>query len=198
MKKSFIALVGMALLFAACNNNKQKENITITDKEGKNVTLDPGAAKDAAQDMLQMREKLSAMAPLSSDELRALVPDRVMDAPLTNADVSNSAGTNVASAEYKLNDTASVKLDIIDCAGPGGAGFYNMQFMNMLNMNSDDEDEYMKTIEFEGGKALENCRKKRNRCSLTFFNGDRFLVSLQGNNTGIDALKEAAKGMDLK
>lgn len=198
MNKIFIPLL-FSLLIIACNNNKHEETITVTDKDGKEkVTIDPNGMKDAATTMLQRKEELAALTPLTQDEIKALVPERMMDAPLKDLDANAAMGATVAEANYKLNDTANLKLEIIDCAGPGGSGMFGMQYLQMINVNSDDEDEYIKTIDFNGGKAMENCKKKHNKCTLVYFSGNRFLVSLTGENIGIDALKEAAKGLDIK
>lgn len=199
MNKIFIQLLLSSMFFVACNNNKPKDSITITDKDGKEkVTIDPNGMKDAAENMLQRKEELIALTPMTPDELKALVPERMMDAPLKDVDVNSAMGATVAEANYKLNDTTSLKLEIIDCAGPGGSGVFSMQYIQMMNVNSDDEDEYVKTIDFNGGKAMENCKKKRNKCTLVYLSDNRFLVSLTGENIGMDALKEAAKRLDIK
>jgi hypothetical protein len=107
-------------------------------------------------------------------------------------------GATVANADYKINDSTNLKLEIVDCAGPGGAGMFGMQYLDMINVNSDDEDEYEKTIDFNGGKAFENCKKNYNKCSITFLSGNRFLLSLRGENVGISELKDLAKGLNIK
>jgi hypothetical protein len=59
----------------------------------------------------------------------------------------------------------------------------------------EDEEEYTRTVDFEGGKALENCQKLRSECVFTFFGGNRFLVSLVGQYVNADELKKAAKSL---
>ena len=107
-------------------------------------------------------------------------------------------GASTAEAKYKINDSADIKVSIIDCAGPGGAGIYSMQYLGMLNIQQDDEDEYTKTIDFNGGKAFENCRKDRNECTFTYFSSGRLLISLEGDNVGINTLKDVAKSFKTK
>lgn len=198
--KTIVALLLVAsLIFAACNNDKPKDSITISDKDGKEkITIDPTKMQDAAQDMQQLKEELTKLTPLTPDELKALVPEELMGAARAGLDVNAAMGATVANADYKINDSTKLKLEIVDCAGPGGAGMFGMQYLNMINVNSDDEDEYVKTIDFNGGKAFENCKKNRNRCTLAYFSGNRFLVSIRGDNVGIDALKDLAKGLKIK
>lgn len=199
MKNIFTLLLLSSLIFIACNNDKPKDGITVSDKDGKKqVTIEPGKLKDAAQDMQQLKEELTKLTPLTTDELKTLVPRELMGTAATDIDVNAAMGATVANANYKINDSTDLKLEIVDCAGPGGAGMFGLQYINMLNVNSDDEDEYVKTIDFNGGKAFENCKKNRNRCTLAYFSGNRFLISLRGDNVGIDALKDLAKGLSIK
>lgn len=199
MKKVIAPLLVLSLFFMACNNNKSKDDVTISDENGKKeVSVDLNQAKDAALDMQKKKDELSKLTPLTTDELKALVPKELMGAAVSDIDVNTAMGATVANADYKINDSVDLKLEIVDCAGPGGAGMFGMQYLNMINVNSDDEEEYVKTIDFNGGKAFENCKKKRNRCTLAYFTGDRFLVSLRGDNVGMDALKDLAKEFKIK
>ena len=197
MKRFSSLLLASALLIAACNN-KSKEGVTITSKDGKEqVTIDPDEMPDAAQDMLKKREELGKLTPLTSDELKTLIPGQLFGVTQSDLDVSSAMGASIASAKYKINDSADVKLSIIDCAGPGGAGIYSMQYLGLYNFHEDNEKEYTKTIDFNDGKGFENCKKLRNQCTFTYFSS-RFLISLEGDNVGIDALKDAAKGLNIK
>lgn len=189
-----------SLLFMACNNNKPKDDsIAASNKDGKEqVNNNPASIKNAVENMLLLKEGLAKLTPLTPDELKALVPQELMGAAVSDVDVNVAMGAAVATADYKINDSADLKLEIVDCAGPGGAGIFGMQYINMIDVNSDDEDEYVKTIDFNGGRAFENCKKKKNRCTIAFMSGNRFLVSLRGDNVGIDALKDLAKGLRIK
>lgn len=198
MKKFISCLLVATLFITACNNNKAKESVTVTSKDGtEKATFDPTALQEAAQDLQKKKDELTGMTPLTEDQLKALIPEQLMGANRSDIDVSASSGANIVDADYKINDSTDIKLTVIDCAGPGGAGIYNMQFLGMYNVQEDNEDEYTKTIDFNGGKAFENCKKKRAECTLTYFSGGRFMVTLDGDNVGIDALKTAAKGLKL-
>lgn len=195
MKRTFFLLLISFLFFIACNNDKPKNEVTIRDENGKEkVIID----MDQVQDMQKRKEELAQLTPLSADELKAMVPAQLMGVEASGVDVESAIGANVVDAEYTINDSAEIKLEIVDCAGPGGAGVFGMQYLNLINVNSDDEEEYVRTIKLNGGKALENCRKKKNRCSLVWFSANRFLVSLRGDNIGIDALKEVAMSMKFQ
>ncbi len=199
MKYTLSLLLVAAIVISSCNNNKSKDSVTITSENGKEqVTIDPTQMQDAAVDMQKQKEELGKLTPLSADELKALVPEQLMGVNHSDMDVSSAMGASVVTAKYKITDSTDVKLSVVDCAGPGGAGIYSMQYLGMYNFQEDNEKEYTKTIDFNGGKAFENCKKTRNDCTLTYFSGGRFLISLEGDNVGIDALKDAAKGLNIK
>jgi hypothetical protein len=198
MKRTCSVLAAFTTLIIACNN-KAKETTTVTSKDGtEQVTIDPKKLQEAAQDMQKIKEELTNLKPLTADELKAYFPAQLMGAPAADLEVSAFSGASVAEAKYKINDSADIKLTVIDCAGPGGAGIYNMQYLGMYNFEEDNDEEYTRSIDFNGGKAFENCKKTRNDCTFTYFSGGRFLISLEGDNVGIDALKNVAKGLNIK
>jgi hypothetical protein len=200
MRRLSFLFVATALLLAACNNNKKttKEEKAALEEIKDNMTTDP--SKNPANNLDEMQkaqENLQKLPPLSLDQLKALIPEQLLGAKRSSYSANSAMGTGVANAEYRLNDTSDVKLMVYDCGGPAGAGIYGLQYMGMFNMESETEHDYTKTISYNGGKAFEHCQKDRNDCTLTFFGGNRFLVTLEGNNVGIDALKEAGKSLKL-
>ena len=199
MKTLVALLLTFVLFIAACNNKKPKDSVTITSKDGtEQVTVDANQMQKAAEEMEKIKDELGKLTPLTADELKAIFPAELMGASASDVEAASAMGASTAEAKYKINDSADIKVSIIDCAGPGGAGIYSMQYLGMLNIQQDDEDEYTRTIDFNGGKAFENCRKDRNECTLTYFSGGRLLISLEGDNVGIEALKNAAKGLKTK
>ena len=199
MKTIVALLMASALFITACNNNKPKDSVTITSKDGtEQVTVDANQMQNAAEEMEKTKDELGKLTPLTADELKAIVPAEVMGTAVSGLEVASAMGASTAEAKYKVNDSTDIKISIIDCAGPGGAGIYSMQYLGMMNIQQEDEDEYTKTIDFNGGKAFENCRKDRNECTLTYFSGGRLLISLEGENVGINTLKDVAMGLNKK
>jgi hypothetical protein len=178
-------LLAAIILLAACKS-KPKETTVITSPDGKEtVTIDPGKMQDAAQDMEKQKSDLEKLTPLTMDQLKALIPETLM-------------GAGLARGEYELNDSTSISLNIYDCGGPAGAGIYSMQYMTMYNFQQESDEEYTRTIDFNGGKAFEHCEKATNDCTLTYFSGGRFMVTLEADHVGADTLKQAASGLNIK
>jgi hypothetical protein len=101
--------------------------------------------------------------------LKALIPENLMGAKRTNYTASAAMGAGLARGEYELNDSTRLSLNIYDCAGSAGAGIYSMQYLGMYNLQQESDEEYTKTVDFNGGKAFEHCEKATNNCTLTYF-----------------------------
>lgn len=199
MKQLSSFLLSVTLLLAACNNNKPKDTATFTSEDGKEkVTVDMKQMQNAAADMEKQKAELEKLTPLTIDQLKAMIPETLMGVARKNLNASTTMGAGLATAKYEINDSMDIKLNIYDCAGSGGAGIYSLQYLGMMNMQQESDEEYTKTVDFNGGKAFEHCEKASNDCTLTWFAGGRFLVSLEGDHVGADALKQAARGLDIK
>ena len=199
MKQIILVFVAITLFLGACNNKKPKETTVITSDDGKEkVTINTNQMQNAMQDMEKQKSELEKLTPLSMDQLKALIPETMMGAKRTNFSASSAMGAGSAQGEYELNDSTRVSLNIYDCAGSAGAGIYSMQYMSMFNFQQESDDEYTRTIDFNGGKAFEHCEKASNDCTISYFSGGRFLVTLEGDHVGADALKQVAKGLNIK
>jgi len=99
---------------------------------------------------------------------------------------------------FTNKDCIISSLIIYDCAGSAGAGIYSLQFLGMMNMQQESDDEYTKTVEFNGANAFEHCDKTSNDCTFTYFAGGRYLVTLEGDNVDAEALKQAARALNIK
>ncbi|MBS1653806.1 MAG: hypothetical protein JSU05_03095 [Bacteroidetes bacterium] len=199
MRQFILSALAISLLISACNNNKKPGDITIKDKDGNGeVTVNVNNMAQAADAMKAKAEELQKLTPLSLDQLKALIPATLMGAEKKSFSANSMMGVSTAEARYEINDTSSIKLNIFDCAGNAGAGIYNMQFLAMMNFQQEDENGYTKTIDFMGGKAVEKASNHNENTELHYLSGDRFLVTLEGNNVSVDALKDAAKSLNIK
>lgn len=198
MKRFSILLLAGMIIFAACNNKKPKE-VTVVSEDGKEkVTVDANQAPNVAADMQKQAEALQKLPTLSLDQVKALFPATLMGSKQSNYSATSMAGASYGHADYRANDSTNISVVVYDCAGTAGAGIYSAQYMTMMNFQQEDDAKYSKTIDFMGGRAIEQCQKATVDCSLTYFTGGRFLVILEGRNVGADGLKQAAKELDLK
>lgn len=192
--KQTVLFISAIIVLASCNNNKPGNN-TDTDKK---VVVTPNQMENAVQDMEKQKEALGKLTPISPDELKAMVPETLLGAARTNIDANNAMGATLVTADYELNDSSSATLTIYDCAGPGGAGIYSMQYLGLLNIKEDNPEEYTRSVVFNGSTAFEHCDKTTNDCAFTFFAGGRYLITIEAANVSMDELKKAASGLNIK
>ncbi|MGZ8542022.1 MAG: hypothetical protein ACXWV6_15330 [Chitinophagaceae bacterium] len=198
MKHVFLLFSAAVCLLTACNNNK-KPGITVTSEDGKTTTtVSPNAMAETADAFTKKAEELQKLAPYTLDQMKALLPEELAGAKRSKFSANSAMGAAYAEGEYPINDSTELELKIFDCAGQAGAGIYSMQYLGLMNFQSESDDEYTKSIEFKGGKAVEHVDKRNNNSTLTYLSGDRLLVTLEGRNTGIDLLKQAAGNLNLK
>jgi hypothetical protein len=107
-------------------------------------------------------------------------------------------GAATCNATYKSEDGKELKLSIFDCAGEAGAGIYSMRYWTLWNFQQEDDNGYQKTVDFNGGKAIEKYTKYNEEYGLTYMSGDRFLVNVEGEKTGLEAVKQAAGSLNIK
>lgn len=194
----FLFIIVLFLLATACNNNK-KPGVYVTSEDGKTTTtFETNDMVKVADDFQKKTEELQKLSPYTLDQMKALLPDELAGAKRSKFSANSAMGAAYAEGDYTINDSTQLELKIFDCAGQAGAGIYSMQYLGMMNFQSESDEEYTKTIEFNGGKAVEHLNKSNNRSTLTYLAGDRLLVTLEGRNTGIDLLKKAAESLNLK
>lgn len=199
MNRILSLLLVTAFVSISCNSNKDK--ITVKDANGNKATIDLSDVKDMAKSMeinQGKSENLKKLSPLSLDQMKALIPEEFMGMKRSSFNTANAMGVATCNANYKSENGQELKVEILDCAGEMGTNMYSMRFLGLWNFEEENDNGYQKTIDLNGDKAIEKYSKSSNRYELTYFANDRFLVNLEGENVGIDFLKQAAKNLNLK
>ena len=195
MKKYFVPFFLFALI--SCNNNPGK--ITVKSDDGKSTaTVDVSSAEKSTEQMQNKAEELKKLSPLSVDQLKTLLPEELAGIKRSTYNASTAMGIAVGEAEYRKDDTSVIKLAVYDCAGETGAAYYSATYWMKMNMQSESDDGYTKTVDFMNGKAVESYEKSSNKYTLVYFGNDRVLISLEGENISLDDLKDAAKSLNVK
>lgn len=198
--KLLLSLITVAVLFCiSCNSNKDK--ITVKDADGNKATIDLSDINDVAKSMeinLSKTEGLKKLSPLTMDQLKALIPEEFMGMKRSSFNTTNAMGVASCNARYKSEEGKELKIEILDCAGEMGANFYSIRFFGLWNIEEENDNGYQKTIDLNGEKAIEKFDKSGNRYELTYFTNERFLVNLEGENIGVNDLKQASKNLNLK
>ena len=179
--KHLSPFIGFVLILVlACNNNK-KPGVTVTSEDGKTTaTINTNELSKTADAFQKKAEELQKLSPYTLDQMKAMLPEELAGTRRSKFSANSAMGAAFAEADYKINDSTDLELKIFDCAGQAGAGIYSMQYLGMMNFESESDDEYTKSVDFKGGKAIEHLNKRNNRATLTYLAGDRLLVTLEG------------------
>ena len=157
--------------------------------------VDAATGKELAKEFDSKIEDLQKLKPYSNDEMKALLPETLGGVTRSNVNVTNMMGTSYASADYEINDSTTVSLKILDCAGEAGAGIYSIQFLAALREQHEDEHEITRTINFNGEKAIEHFEKNGSEAALMWMAKGRLMATLEGNDVSIEKIRELAAGL---
>lgn len=182
----------LLLVFTACNSNKKPaDKIEKKDAAVKSMTA-PVDEKE------KKTEELKKASQLTLEQMRILLPAELDSAKEKNYVASTQFGYGLASAEYPKTRSRSIKVTLYDCAGESGAVNYFENYWNNLNVQKQTDQEFMKTIDFEGGKAVETHKKDLNFSTLTFVIRGRLVIVMEGKNIQPEELEAAAKKLHQK
>ncbi|MFI5187622.1 MAG: hypothetical protein ACHQF0_12905 [Chitinophagales bacterium] len=199
MKSTILSLLTMGIFLASCNNNKPKP-LTITSDDGKSkVSVDMSSVTAATSDMQKKMDELKKLTPLSTDQLKTMLPEEIMGMKRSSFNANSMMGFASAEATYKDSSSEKqINLSIFDCAGEAGAGVYSLSYWTKMNMQSETDNGYTKSVDFNGQKAVESYEKGNDSYELTYVASDRLLVTVKGEKTGLDAVKQTAQNLNLK
>ena len=199
MKRVFVSLMALCIVFAACKSRNDK--ITIKDEKGNKATIDVSGINEAAKKMEENAgeaEKLKKLTPLTIDQVKALIPNELLGMQRSSFSANSAMGVSVGKGTYKGDGDKELNIEIIDCAGEVGSTWYTMRYFSLWNFQQEDDNGYQKTIDFNGGKAIEKYTKSNDRYELTYFGNDRFIVQIDGEKVGLDGIKQVASNLNLK
>jgi hypothetical protein len=189
--KRFLFVAMVSLFFAACNSDKKSTQTENKDTVVKSMTA-PVDEKE------KKTEELKKAPQLTIEQMRILLPHELDSATEKNYLASTQFGYGIASAEYPKSKSRVIKVTLYDCAGEMGAVNYFENYWDKLNVNSQTENDFIRTVDFEGGQAVETYKKDLNLSTFTFVIRDRLVIIMEGKNISSEELEEAAKKLHKK
>jgi hypothetical protein len=194
MKRILIYSLAAGLLFTACKG----KGTTFTSEDGDQVTVDLSEVQNTADEMTKKMEELKKLAPLTVEQIKVMLPDELLGMKRSSFNATTAMGFATGDAEYTKDDTTSLRLTVWDCAGEAGSSFYALNYWTKMSMESQNDDGYTKTVDFMGGKAVEDYKKYNEAYTLTFTSNERLMVTIAGQHVPLSTLKDAAKALNLK
>lgn len=189
--KQILLVIMVSFFFAACGGKKAEDK-----KETKEATVK--AMSTPVDEKAQKTEELKKAQQLTLEQMRVLLPHELDSATERNFLSSTQFGYGLASIEYPKTKSRAIKVTLYDCAGELGSANYFENYWNYLNVNKETDQEFTKTIDFEGGKAVETYKKDMNLSTLTFVIRERLVIIMEGKNMKPEELESAAKKLHKK
>jgi hypothetical protein len=190
--KRFLIVTIVSLVFAACSGDKKSgDKIEAKDVAIKSMT-------SPVDEREKKTEDLKKAPQLTIEQMRILLPHELDSATEKNYLASTQFGYGLASAEYPKSKSRVIKVTLYDCSGEMGAANYFENYWNKLNVHNLTENEFIRTVDFEDGKAVETYKKDLNLSTFTFVVRDRLVIVMEGKNISSDQLEEAAKKLHKK
>ena len=190
-----LLILAIAGIVTACEvPGKDPDKISMTDENGNEVSIDKEFVNNRVAIMNELQEKadkLKTLIPITLDEAKALLPTTLGGITITDEDLDSGNGIVKASAEYK-SGTREIELEIYDCTGEEGRKVFLSQLKTMANFATENENSYIKTIDLNGKKAIEEMDKIENEIKLRYFEKNRFLVMLEAKGITAEELRKIA------
>ena len=134
-------------------------------------------------------------------ELRALLPSELAGLQRTNASgrKTGAFGVNVSEAtgEYGEGEGARLEVKITDLGAMGPAAAMASFGWTATEVDSEGDEGYERTTEYQGRKGLEQYRTIDRSGSAKVMVGGRFMVEVTGSGIEPAQLKTAIESIDL-
>lgn len=189
--KQILLVIMVSVVAVACSSKKEEK------KETKDATV-KAMTTAPVDEKAQKMEELKKAPQLTLEQMRVLLPSELDSAKEKNYLASTQFGYGLASAEYPKTKSRGIKVTLYDCSGELGSANYFENYWDYLNVNKQTDQEFTKTIDFEGGKAVETYKKDMNLSTLTFVVRDHVVIVMEGKNTSPEQLEAAAKKLIKK
>jgi len=195
MKKLLLLLVVAASLIA-CKDNPVSKKIKETKQQVKNTNNAVKEMENWQEDI----EELQQMEPLTNAELKEWLPDEVNGMKRISFKAGTMGVIQISSIEatYANEDkTKKFKIEIIDGAGQmGAATTAGMRLMFSQEFEEEDENKIRRTANRGDIKVIEEHRKRNNRSTIEYMQGNRFYIKGTGTNMDLDETWDAIEEMD--
>ena len=189
MKTLLVIIVSSCLLMIGCKNKSTPVPEKTDTATVKSMTVDERTEK---------LEALKKLTPFGLADMQKLMPKEIEGAKQSNFNYSMQWGYASATADFNKTKALGTTIQLYDCAGEEGSGYFTSNFYDKLNESKQDSVEYSKAVDLMGEKAIETYNRQVNYSTLTYMVNDRVLVVMQGKKMKPDELKAIAQKINLK
>jgi hypothetical protein len=208
-----VLVTGVAVLASGCGCGRKTQAMKEAEAAAKQMAKAAEAfskqAESGQQDMSKAVESMQkAMASQSKvelvdfRELKALLPADLAGLKRGEAsgEKSGAMGFSVSKAEatYDNDQGASIDIEMTDMGGLNNFAAMAQFAWAMHEIDRETDRGYEKTSTFSGHKAYEEYDRENKSGKIQIMVKGRIMVEVRGSSVEMDAIKAAAKQIDLK
>ena len=206
MKKIALLITLPLFLFSCGGEEPKEEELDNIDVEKNPLGALMKMGKNMAENAEKMEEKMKNKENVKAihyEDLLKYLPESIEGYQINGEPKGASMdmqGMSYSSAEIEFKNEDGDRIDIVLLDYNAAYSMYTMATaMWASGFKIDTSEEFAQSISFgDNINGWESYKKKSNQASIALGIGDRFLLTIEGNNQeGTDALKEVAKSMNI-
>ncbi|MEK6706731.1 MAG: hypothetical protein AABZ06_13180 [Bdellovibrionota bacterium] len=191
------------LLISGCGKKDEGQTESSEQSPAANAPNMQGNDDDPAAETRQALAEANQgkdIKPVEMETLKSMLPADLAGMKRTNASAQHNQmmGFDMAQAEaeYQAEDS-NIRITIVDYGNLSGSMKMGMAGWTMMQYNRETDTGYEKTITYKGYKGMEKYDKEAKSGSVQLFVKDRFMLTVEGNQITVDALKNAVDKIDI-
>ncbi len=187
---------------SSVTSNSEMDNDD-SESSGSNTNNEPANLQDAmtqAQKAMKDAGLGQNAKPVNFRELQKMTPEKLagMERTSKSGETAGAMGMTFSTAEAKYtdNDGTVYEIKIIDTGGLGMM-VTSMAAWSMATIDKEDENGYERTAKLDGYKSYEKYRNSSEKCELSVFAHERFVITGECRKCKMDKLKKIIKEMGI-
>ncbi|WP_033957407.1 hypothetical protein [Psychroserpens jangbogonensis] len=202
--KKLLTITMLFLLLVACKEensalSKIKE-ATNQVKEAKQGLNNLDNIIDGAEDLQKNIEKLSEITPVSKEQIKAWMPEKLGDLKRTEYNIGSQIGISVFKLSFKGDNDKKINVTISDGAGKGSALVAMFSMFQNMEIDTENESGYERTQTFDGQRTLIKYQASSNyqKTTLQYLVNQRFGIEANAWKMEPDELWEHLAALNIE
>jgi hypothetical protein len=200
-KRIYLFLFVIALSLYACGGNEEAAAEQETTEQAEETTQSPQeAAQKAVEEMQkQMSGDGEAKEVIDFRKLKEQLPAELngMERVSHTGEKVGAMGFKMSTAKAEYQDgERELEINLIDYAGLGMAKM-GLAAWATAEVDRETDSGYERTTTINGYKAFEEYDRNTKNGKISILAGDRYIVTIEGQNVEEGAMREALEALDL-
>ncbi|MEE9350051.1 MAG: hypothetical protein V3U80_08395 [Flavobacteriaceae bacterium] len=150
--------------------------------------------------MEKKTEKLAKLKPITKDEIKTWMPEKIGDLKRTAYNIGSQMGSSTVSLDFKGDENKRIKIKILDGAGIGSPIIAMYSMMTKMDIDKENESGYERTETFNKQRVFIKYRSSNSykKSEISYLFNERFGIEANGWNMEPKELWSYIKKLNLK